>query len=124
MPFDVNAFRDAHRPWSFTVGARTFGARHVSAQAAQSFDRRIAGAKTTKDRERAIWWILRRAFPWRLSYALRGDPVTIILRELEAPARAEALKDFFACLRGENSEHPSKTIRGMRSHERTPPPVA
>jgi hypothetical protein len=131
MPFDVNAFREAHRPWSLTVGARTFGARHVSAMAVQEFERRYEKAKVARDvhraTQRAWWWVLRRAFPWRPTYAMRGDPVKIILRELEPPARAEALRDFFVCLRGEKSEHPPKTVSrsmsGTRSPQPTPPPA-
>lgn len=150
MAFDLNAFRDAHRPWVFTVGTRAFSARHVSAIACQAYERKladaaldptiskrladqIAAAKTTRERtrlrrklyllqrrsesrrRRALWWMLRLAFPWRFSYTLRGDPVKIILDQLEPPARQEALRDFFVCLRGEKSEHPSQTIRGTRS---------
>jgi len=98
--FDVDAFRAAHQPWSFTVGGRTFGARHVSAVAVQRYEQmRVVAGKDAKRQQRALRWLLRRAFPWRLSYRLRGDPVTLILG-LEPAAQRAALIDFFACLSG------------------------
>lgn len=120
MAFNVDAFREAHRPWSFTIGGKTFGARHVSAVHCQQFDRlrRDAGGDAKKHL-RAIWWILRRAFPWRFSYMLRGDPVKIILA-LEPAARGEAMADFFVSLQGLSPATPQKTPNGTRSFARTP----
>jgi hypothetical protein len=122
MAFDVDAFRAAHRPWSFTVGGRTFLARHVSAPQCQRFERERAAAGADQRKHRtAFWRILRAAFPWRPSYLTRGDPVRIILDELEPPARAETLTDFFECLRGESAIGP-QTILGTRSPAPTAPP--
>jgi hypothetical protein len=123
VAFDVDAFREAHRPWSFTVGARTFTGRHVSAPAVQRYERLRMSAKNESQLNRALWSVLRRAFPWRVSYLVRGDPVQVIMRELERPARDEALKDFFVCLRGGKSENPSQ-MSGTHSPRPTPHRVA
>ena len=135
MAFDVDAFRAAHRPWSFTVGRRTFGATHVSAIKVAEYERRAADAsalyKTNPRRGsrallRALRWLLRYAFPWRVDYLIRGNPVTILL-SLEPAARAEALRDFFACLQGKPRETPTSTLpttpttSGRRSSAPTPP---
>lgn len=112
MAFNADDFLAAHRPWSFTIGGRTFGARHVSAPSVQRFEQLRAAAKDNVRRQQfALWWLLRRAFPWRLSYLIRGDPVKIMLR-LPPAAQAEALRDFFACLRGETTASPALTTKG------------
>lgn len=100
MPFDVDAFRAAHRPWMLTIDGRAFTARHVSApQVLEYQDRlRTAGDNATAV-ERALRWLLRRAFPWRPSYLVRGDPARLLLH-LEPAARAAAFADFFEALRG------------------------
>lgn len=100
MAYDVDAFRAAHRPWSFTVGGRTYQARHVSAPQVFRYQDLIAAAGEDRRRhDAALRWLLRRAFPWRFSYLLYGDPVRII-SALETAARQEALSDFFVALRG------------------------
>lgn len=103
MAFNVDDFRAAHRPWIFTVGGRSFVARHVSAPQIFRYQDRMkeAGIRTARI-EAAIRWLLRLAFPWRPSYLLRGDPARIILR-LEPAARTAALADFFAALRGDET---------------------
>lgn len=123
MAFDHKAFREAHRPWSFTTAdGRTFQARHVSAPQYERFDDRFNHG-TAQERRMAVAWILRIAFPWRLSYLLRGDPVKILLA-MEPAARKEALMDFFACLRGESPIRPQTTTiqSGLRWSGATPPP--
>jgi hypothetical protein len=100
MAFDINAFREAHTPWSFTIGGRRFDARHVSAPTVQSFQRKLTAAGLDGRNVFAAYrWLLRHAFPWRFSYLLRGDPVKIVLA-LEPQARDAALSDFFECLLG------------------------
>jgi hypothetical protein len=100
MPFNVDAFREAHRPWILTVGGRAFAARHVSAPQVQRYQDRIKEAGDDLARfESAVRWLLRRAFPWRPSYLLRGDPARIVLR-LEPAARSAALADVYEALRG------------------------
>ncbi len=119
MAFDVDAFRAAHRPWSLTIQGRTFGARHVSAMQVQEYERRFSTAATESARLTAVTWLLRRAFPWRVSYLVRGDPVTLVLG-LEPAARAEALMDFFACLRtGTSPRNPQRPTSGTSSPTRT-----
>lgn len=123
MAFDTRTFREAHRPWSFTAAdGRTFTGRPVSTPQCQRYDQLcVEAGLDEKKRRHALWWILRRAFPWRFSYLIRGDPVRIILDQLEPAARRAALDDFFACLRGE-SPIPSQrsTQNGKRWSGATP----
>lgn len=121
MAFDVNAFRDAHEPWSFTIGRRTFVGRHVSARTVQKFEQKMAAVKNNTAAATHWRWLLRHAFPWRFSYLLYGDPVAIIMA-LEPGAQLEALKDFFACLQGRTTSGTLKRpkILGMRSPAPTP----
>lgn len=119
MAFDLDAFRAAHRPWSFSIDGRTFGARHVSAPRIVQYMGKVAAA-AGKERglRRALRWVLRLAFPWRFSYLVRGDPVDLIFG-LEIAARNAALADFFACLEGKTKTSlPSKT-NGTRSFAQT-----
>ena len=131
MAFDVDAFRAAHRPWSFTVGGRTFGAKHVSALKVAEYERRAADASAlyrtnpargSRAQLAALRWLLRFAFPWRIDYLLRGNPVAIIL-SLEPAARAEALRDFFASLQGKTTPTttPLPSTSGTPSSAPTPP---
>jgi hypothetical protein len=115
MAFDVEEFRVAHRPWQFTVGARTYGARHISApQMFQYQEDIVAAAGNRRRQERLLRRLLRRAFPWRPSYLLRGDPVRTVL-QLEPAARQAALHDFFAALRGGPAmTTEGRAIPGMR----------
>lgn len=106
--FDVDAFQAAHLPWSFTLGGRTFGAKHVSAPRVAKYERKLNDAaalfaksplRANLARYTALRWLLRCAFPWRIDYLWRGDPVRLLIH-LPPAARTEALKDFFACLQG------------------------
>lgn len=100
MAFNVDEFRAANRPWAFVFGSRTFTAKHVSApQVLRYQDMLKAAGADHRKIERALWWILRIAFPWRPSYWLRGDPVTIIIG-LDPAARVSVLNDFFWVLSG------------------------
>lgn len=101
MAFDLAAFRRVHRPWRFTIGRRAFDARYISAPNCSEFFRRLgaAGPDPAK-RRRAFYWLLRRAFPWRVSYRFSGDPVTIILDQLTPVARRSALNDLVESLAG------------------------
>ena len=133
MAFDVDVFREAHRPWSFSIGGRAFSARHVSALQVLRYEEQTRDAIQTmaKDAPRgarlhvmAVRHLLRLAFPWRPSYLVRGDPVKIIIA-LEPAARSEALKDFFACLQGTTATPLKKgkpPIPGTSSRGRTPLP--
>lgn len=100
MTFDVDKYRAAHPPWSFTIGGKTFDAQYVSAVDCTRFERKLAAGQGDSPRQlRACWWILRRAFPWRVDYWVRGDPVRIIFA-LRPKGRAEALVNFYACAYG------------------------
>ena len=119
--FDVDAFRDAHRPFGFSAGGRSFESQHVSAPAVAAFFAAFQIARTEADRARALTKILRLAFPMRLSYRWRGDPVRILLA-LEPAARNEALLSFFEHLEGKNPSTSLPTIPGEPSS--TPKPTA
>ncbi len=129
MSFNVDAFREAHRPWTFTVGGHSWVARPVSAPAVAAFhaafravqdDEETARAKaagpaewirvfTHAERRRTaiITRLLRLAFPWRLSYRWRPshDPVATLL-SLEPKARNAAFASFFTCLEGSANPTP------------------
>lgn len=111
MAWDLNTWREAHRPWRFTAGGVTWTARHVSAPQCRAYEERLADAKGNhRHTLAAIRWMLRRAFPWRFSYLIRGDPVRVIMG-LEPPAQNAALSDFFACLRGVEPPPPPMSQR-------------
>ena len=114
MAFNVDAFRESHRPWSFTVGAVTFLGRHVSAMTVMRYEDMLKAARHPRQMTNAVRWLLRHAFPWRPSYLLRGDPVSILMG-LEPQARREALDDFFGYLRGPRTADPSRKTPGTRS---------
>lgn len=137
MAFDSDAWMSAHRPWSVTVGERTFTARHVSAPQALDFQRRMTDAhalpkakghsdaqhamRITQATHAAHHWILRVAFPWRVSF-LWHDPVALILG-LPPGARQEALADFFACLWVGLPTLPQNRTNGTSSPRKTPIPT-
>ena len=110
--FDLDAFREAHRPFAFTAGGFTFEARIISAEQMRQFAT-VASRADAAGQHRALAALLRIAFPWRPSYIWRGDPVTTILA-LEPQAREEALESFFAWVR-ETNKLPHPTIPGTRS---------
>jgi len=102
-PFDLDACLAAHPPWVFAFGGRAWRAERVSAREVERFleRRRQAGADQAKQR-RALWWLLRRAFPWRFSFRRYGDPVTIILG-LEPITQTITLIDCLRALGGEST---------------------
>lgn len=120
MAFDLSSYRAAHRPWAFAIGEgrrrRVFPARHVSApNVLRYLDMWTEADGDLKKLKRALYFLLRTAFPWRLSYRFRGDPVHIIMN-LESQARAAALQDFFVSLGIEvTATPPSKTTATTRS---------
>jgi hypothetical protein len=118
--FDLEAYRAARRPWSFkTDDGRLFVAKHVSAMDALRFQEMGEAATRARQQVIALRFILRRAFPWRPSYMLRGDPVEIILN-FEPLARSEAMADFFEYLWGENASRTSQKSRTHGKHSSTP----
>jgi hypothetical protein len=119
VAFDVDKFRESHRPWEFHIGAQTFTARHVSTPAVLAFHADFNGAGNERDRLRALRRLLRQAFPWRPSYLGRGDPVRMLLY-LEPAARSEALDSFFESLKARPSTAPQKTMSGARSSTLNP----
>lgn len=127
MAFDLDAFREAHRPWRLTAGGRTWIARHVSARQFERYQQRVRDAQGDQRRILlAVRIILRQAFPWRFSYWIHGDPVTVLFG-LEPRALNAALADFFRHLRPdapttsqEQPMAPSQMTLGPRSSRPTP----
>lgn len=95
--FDLDAYREAHRPWTFRAGGFAFEARILSAEHVRRFNAELAGADAAGQRA-ALARLLRAAFPWRFSYRWRGDPVTRILA-LEPAALDATLSSFFEWVR-------------------------
>lgn len=94
---DLHALREAHRPWEFTAGRRTYVARPVSIEQVIAYEEECIGASPAA-LMRARRKLLRVAFPWRPSFVWRGDPVALIMGA--APREHHALvTDFFASLR-------------------------
>jgi hypothetical protein len=113
--FNADDYRAALRPWTFTVGGLTWEARPVSAPAVVSFHARFAAiadaerdallgspdeanaihARAEIERRKVLRALLRLAFPMKLPYRWRGDPVDKILA-LDPPTRNATLADFFA----------------------------
>lgn len=118
--FNADAYRAALAPWEFRHNGRVFVARHVSAPQVQQYEAVIhAGADERRGR-RALHVLLRHAFPWRPSYLKHGDPVRVILSQLDPATQREALVDFFACLQGASRLLPRPTTRGPGSSNRIP----
>jgi hypothetical protein len=95
--FDLDALREAHRPWAFTTGRRTYVARPVSIEQVIAYEGECIGASVAV-RLRALRRLLRLAFPWRPSFLWRGDPVAIIMGA-SPPVHHQLVRDFFASLR-------------------------
>lgn len=91
--FDLDAFREAHRPFVLRAGGREFPARWVSGEQVLAM---VAAAQEGGPlAERALYRFLRLLWPWRWSYLRPGrDPVRLFARctPLE---QQEWLKGFF-----------------------------
>lgn len=120
MGFNADAFLAAHRPWTLTIGGRTYTARAVSVAEVLAFKAATEGADATSG-ERAVRRLLRRMFPYRLHYRWRGDPVALLIASGPAAVR-EALADFFGHLAG-TTPSPTTTPPSPPSSGPTPPPT-
>ncbi len=94
---NLDALREAHRPWSFTTGRRTYVARPVSVEQVIAYEGECIGASVAV-RMRALRRLLRQAFPWRPSFLWRGDPVAIVMGA-SPPVHHQLVRDFFGSLR-------------------------
>lgn len=103
--FDADAYRKAREPFTFTCSGRTWVARPVSAEVVAACEPDLARGDAATQR-RATERLLRAAFPWRLSYWWRGDPVARILH-LDVSARNAALTAFFRFLGGRAAPPPA-----------------
>lgn len=116
MPFDADAHRAAHAPWSMVLRGRTHTARPVSVRQVMAFQE-VAQREPAVAR-RALIRLLRVAFPWRPWYVWRGDPVRWLVAET-GEGQAEALADFFGCLLARLTRTPPTS--GTGSPAPTPP---
>lgn len=94
--FDLDAFREAHRPFVLTANGREFPARWVSGE--QVLAMVAAAQEGGPGAERALYRFLRILWPWRWRYLWPGcDPVRLFARctPLE---QQEWLKGFFGHL--------------------------
>lgn len=111
MSFNVDTWRAAHPPWSFTVEGRTFVARPVSAIAVADLVDGIDGVPA-REQARRLRKLFRLAFPWRATYlaARRLDPVRQLFA-LEPGVYQGTLADFFVHL-GLGKSAPSPATSG------------
>lgn len=94
--FSADSFLEALEPWSFTTGGRRYVAQPVSAPRVARFLHACTSAQPN-EQHRQLKALLREAFPKRLSFLWRGDPVLEILA-MEPRTRDATLKSFFASL--------------------------
>lgn len=85
-------------PWAVRLNGMVHVARPVSGHRVQAFYQAIRGASPEAGMA-ALTDLLRWAFPLRLSYWWRGDPVRQLVR-LPAEEQRTVLTDFFAHLAG------------------------
>jgi hypothetical protein len=82
--------------WLFSIGRRSFHARHVRQWHVNAYRGRFERAKGDPARERrALRFLLRWVFPWRPSYALYDNPITMIL-EASVAEQTRALAEIIA----------------------------
>lgn len=107
MSFSATSWHAARRTWQLEIGGRAWVARPVSLPAVIAYQRELVGA-TPAQAWKLTAALLRQAFPWRLSYRWRGDPVAAfnaLARDYPDAAR-QAMVDFFPYLTGAPPELP------------------
>ena len=113
MSFNLDAYREACSGWSLTTGGRTYAARPVSAEQVIAYQGELEGA-SPKRAQKALYHLLRHAFPRRLSFWWRGDPVNFVMRS--RPHEQQAMvRDFFASLAGPNPRQSESPTNGIAS---------
>lgn len=93
---DLDALNASAAPYRFRSRGREYVARPVSVEAVVQYEAAVRGASNLEvmaARKR----LLRLAFPWRVSFLWRGDPVRLISQAPPAVYR-EVWADFFASL--------------------------
>lgn len=93
MAFSLDAWRAGQQPWTLEVGGRVYAAAPLSAPQVAAFLGELEGASPAAA-ERALRALLRAAFPRRVSFLWRGDPVRWLMA-LPLPGRQAVLRDFF-----------------------------
>lgn len=87
------------------IGQRTFGGRALREWHVDEYLRKAAYRP-----QRALRWLLRCAFPWRLSYLLRGDPVHLVVHGGSA-LQDHALAELLAAVRPAGEESTALSAR-------------
>jgi hypothetical protein len=94
---DVDEWQRVRQPtWSVTLDGYTYRAHPVSARAVADLVPKLAAAKGAEQFD-LLAALYRLAFPWRLSYVWRGDPVKRLMA-LPLPMFQEVRDDFFVLL--------------------------
>lgn len=122
MGFDADAYRRARVPWTLTLDGTTYTATWVSVEVMRRFHESREAVKDSEEGLRAaVRALLREAFPRRVHYRWRGDPVDKLLA-LETPVLVAALTDFFAWW-GARSQLPGTNGTGSATSTGTPSPT-
>lgn len=101
MSFSLTSWHAARRTWQLEIDGRSWTARPVSLPVVIAYQQKLLGASPTEGWDLTAD-LLRHAFPWRLSYRWRGDPVKrfrTMARDYPDAAR-QAMVDFFPYLTG------------------------
>ncbi|HEV8453757.1 MAG TPA: hypothetical protein VGQ24_02625 [Gemmatimonadales bacterium] len=122
MSFNADAYLRARQPWELRLGNRAYRAAWISVEEVTAFLVAFQGNNGTPPdaagRLAATRTLLRRMFPWQLSYRWR-DPVKQVMR-LDDEARSAILADFFVWWKGQRS---GNSTNGTGSLSKTPPPT-
>jgi hypothetical protein len=96
---NVDQLRDAEEPFAFTFRGTRHVARPVSAEVMR---RHVQAAQSPDPTQQlpALRALLRAAYPYRIAYRWRGDPVRMILDELDLASQRAVLTQFFRSLTG------------------------
>jgi hypothetical protein len=113
MSFNLDAYRTINVGWSLTVGGRTYRARPVSAEQVIAYLGEMEGASPRRA-QRALRHLLRHAFPRRVSFWWRGDPVDVVMRARPHEQHA-MVQDFFVSLAGPNPRQSESPTSGTGS---------
>lgn len=119
MSFNADAYLAARRPWTLTLGGRTYTGAPVSVGQVLVFQQAVQQAGDDAVAvQAAVRVLLRALFPPRLSYVWL-DPVRQVLA-LDSAAQAAVLADFFGYLARLNTPSVPATP-GTTSPTPTPP---
>ncbi len=107
MSFSTTSWHAARRTWTLEIDGRAWTARPVSLPAVIAYYHELSTVTPDKGWD-VTAKLLRLAFPWRLSFRWRGDPVKVfrqLARDYPDAAR-QAMVDFFPYLTGVTKSAP------------------